>query len=407
MKLHLQKLSVAILATMTLAACGGGGDGGSSSNEKPPAVNPTNPDKPTTPTNPDKPVEPPTSNAPELVSISQVGQKNHPNAALAAANLISLERQNCSVNGLSYDKELEAVSVKHAAYIKHVRSNTPINNMNPHLQQGYVNWGNDTGAGNPYYSGESFIDRLVAANYSTPPYYASENIVQSSASAGNGMVKNPELAAIDMVRGLLSAPYHLRTIVSPNRSKSGTSLTTYTPYGKSANKDLGYILVDMAASEPNMLPVQLEGITTYPCGGTTGTHTALYTESPDPTLGTGRNLRTDPIGQPVHILVSKAEKIKVSNVRFYDTIRKTAVPVDMIDLDKDPYKGTGYELPKNEAFILPLTDNLKSCEGKKGGSKTNCGLMGNTNYEVSFDVLIDDKTMQSKKFTFKTGNVNY
>lgn len=342
-----------------------------------------------------------------LTSISSIGQKDQPSAALASANLISLERQNCGVGGLSYDEDLAAVSVKHAAYIAHVRSKTPINNMNPHREQEYVNWEKDTGEGNPHFAGDSFIDRLLTAGYSKAPYFAGENIVLSSAATGNGMVKDPTVAAIGMTRSLLSAPYHLRTIMKPNRANAGTSLTTYTPYGKSANKSLGYILVAMDASKSNSVAEKLAGITTYPCESTSGTSTALYTESPDPTFGSGRDLRTDPIGQPIHILVDTADKIKVSNVKFRDTVRNTDVPVEMLDADKDPHKGTGYELPKNEAFILPITDGIKSCSGKQGAGKNNCGLMGNTSYEVSFDVLIDDGQFQSKKFTFKTGDVNY
>ncbi|MDN5566261.1 MAG: hypothetical protein L0G25_05610 [Psychrobacter sp.] len=67
---------------------------------------------------------------------------------------------------------------------------------------------------------------------------------------------------------------------------------------------------------------------------------------------------------------------------------------------------TVYELPANEAFILPLTDHLKSCEHKSQAS-TNCGLYGNSDYRVSFDVLIDNKRLVNKSFTFTTGNVNY
>lgn len=142
----------------------------------------------------------------------------------------------------------------------------------------------------------------------------------------------------------------------------------------------------------------------YPCGATTGTNTALYNESPDPTKDTGRNLRTDPIGQPVHVKMSSAKTMKVSNIKFTDVARKIDMPVQVIDYNSDPYKGTNYELPANEAFIMPLTDSLNSCEQ---GTRKNCGLYGNSKYTVSFDVLVDNKDLQTKSFTFSTGSVNY
>lgn len=150
----------------------------------------------------------------------------------------------------------------------------------------------------------------------------------------------------------------------------------------------------------------VSGIFTYPCQDVTGTVTALYNETPDPVKYTGRNLRVDPIGQPVYISMPSASKIKVSNVKFHDVQRNIDVPIQLLDFDNDPYVNTNYELPANEAFILPITDALKSCEKgtKKGG---NCGLYGNGEYKVSFDILVDGANLETKQFTFKIGRVNY
>lgn len=56
-------------------------------------------------------------------------------------------------------------------------------------------------------------------------------------------------------------------------------------------------------------------------------------------------------------------------------VRKTDVPIDLIDDENDTQKGTVYDLPENKAFILPITDSLNSCGVTS--SKTNCGLYAN------------------------------
>ena len=413
----LQGKQVAGLLALSLAltACGGGSDSGSSSNNTPPVAKPPVTTPPvvvppvTTPPVVVPPVTTPPSNSGDgaKTPLASIGNKSHEGAALAVTNFISLERQSCGLSGLSYDPKLAAMSTQHANYIQHVLTKTKIGNLNPHEENGFVGFEKDTGSGNPYFSGVTFNDRLIAANPATPTYYASENIVQRTLSSSDGLVESPEYAGLSMARGLMSAPYHLRMLVNPDRVKSGTSIVTFTPNNRDAATSLGYVLVDTAASASNAAPVVPAGIITYPCAATTGTVTALYNESPDPTLGTGRNLRTDPIGQPIHILMPSAKEIKVSNIKVTDVARKINVPIQTIDYNSDPYRGTNYELPKNEAFIMPLTDTFKSCEAGKVYNRTNCGLYGNSQYEVSFDVLADDKAMISKKFTFKTGNVNY
>ena len=390
---------------ITLTACGGGSDGGSGSSPTPPVTTPPV----TTPPVTTPPVTTPPANTGggDKTPVASIGNKNHEGAALAVANFLSLERQSCGLSGLTYDPKLAAMSVKHANYIQYVQANTKIANFNPHEENGFVGFEKFTGEGNPYFSGVIFNDRLIAANPAIPTYYASENIVQRTLGSSSGLVESPEYAALSMARGLMSAPYHLRMLVNPDRVKNGTGLVTYTPNGRDAATSMGYVLVDTAASASNAAPVVPSGIITYPCAATKGTVTALYNESPDPTKGTGRNLRTDPIGQPVHILVPSAKSVKVSNVKITDVSRKIDVPVSIIDHQNDPYSGTYYKLPENEVFLLPLTDGFKSCETDRNSTRNNCGLYGNSDYRVSFDVLIDNKTMQSKSFTFKTGDVNY
>ena len=68
------------------------------------------------------------------------------------------------------------------------------------------------------------------------------------------------------------------------------------------------------------------------------------------------------LGKPVYISVPSARTINISNVTFYDIRRNINVPIELLDYRQDPYKNTTNALPENEAFILPITDDLKSCE---------------------------------------------
>ena len=393
------RVSILLLSTF-LVACGGGGSGDSNSDK--PSKNdsklPTD-----TETSPGKP---PTVKPQETPPISTVGNKNHPTASIAGMNLISLERQACGLGGLSYDNDLERLSVQHAQYIQHMFSNANVSSFNAHSQQLLIGLEKTTGINNPYYSGVNFKDRLIAANYPSSSYIAGENISHRTAYSSTGLSLSPDTHAIDMARGLLSAPYHMRTLVNPNMNSTGAGLVTYTPFEKDANTSKGYLFVTSIAGSITTPKDIANKIITYPCAASIGVKTGLFNESPNPVQGTNRNLATHPIGHPVHIRLADANTIKVSNVKIIDVKRNINIPINMIDTDNDPHKGSAYQLPANEAFILPITDHLKSCEvGNRKGQ--NCGLYGNSDYQVSFDILIDNKNLETRKFTFKTGPVNY
>ena len=208
-----------------------------------------------------------------------------------------------------------------------------------------------------------------------------------------------------MAKSLLAAPYHLRSLMMPSASVTGTGVVIYKPYNKEAANNQGYVLVNHAAATQATKDNTVKGVFTYPCEGVTDTVTALYNETPDPVKHTGRDLRVDPIGQPIYINMPSAQTIDISNVRFHDIQRNIDVPIELLDYRQDPYKNTANALPANEAFILPITDNLKSCQiaSKKG---KNCGLHGNSDYRVSFDILVDNKNIERESFTFTTGIVN-
>ncbi len=326
-------------------------------------------------------------------------------AARIANNEINLARTSCGLSALSADAELEKLAIQHAHYIDYVFANATPTVYDAHSQSKIDDIAQVTGTNNPFFTGNELKQRLQSADYDNIAYGVAENIAQSSYYHSTGDMVAADSAAQSMTKSLLAAPYHLRALMIPNSSLTGTGVVAYKPYAKDASTNQSYALVSYAAASKASRNISYSGIFTYPCQGVSDTVTALYNETPDPFRG-ARNLQTNPIGQPVYVNVPSAKTIKISNVSFYDVARNIEVPTQLLDIDQDPYKDTIYQLPANEAFILPLTDALKSCEHKLKTS-ANCGLYSNSQYRVSFEVMIDNKAVINKSFTFTTGEVDY
>ncbi|MGM8898394.1 MULTISPECIES: CAP domain-containing protein [unclassified Psychrobacter] len=430
-----KSLVMALSSALLLTACGGGGgsDGGSDksadtgSSSSPDTSNSSETVSPTVPNDtytPSKPTISPETSEPTTptpsdtnttntkpvlkteVDMRGVESKSHKGAAQVGSNLLSSQRQACALGGMADNDELTKIATQHAQYIQHVFSNSSPTIFNAHGEEEISDIRNWSGKNNPFFTGTSFKDRLLKARYSNLAYGVVENISRVTYYSSAGKVASPDYAAHSMTKSLLAAPYHMRLLVTPNLSQTGSGMIAYKPYGKAADKSQGYVLVNASSADKKTENRTVSGLFTYPCTDVVDTNTALYNEFPSPVAGTGRNLGTDPIGQPIYINMPSAKSIKVSNIKFRDVKRNIDVPVDLLDYSNDPHKRTAYELPKNEAFILPLTDSLQSCEkGRRKGK--NCGLYGDSEYQVSFDVLVDNKTQETKKITFTTGEVNY
>ncbi|MCH1782512.1 CAP domain-containing protein [Psychrobacter glaciei] len=406
-----KNLTAVIFLTMFLTACGGGGgDSDSKSNSAtPPAAIPN-----------ETATDEPSGQSDDIVSDNDASDDivndndasddivsdNDAKAALIANNTFSLARTGCGLGGLSVDPALANIATQHAKYIKYVFANSTPTVFSAHYENQIEDIANVTGRNNPFFKGLSFTDRLIQANYRNVQYGVMENIAQSAYYSSVGNIIGSDIVADAMAKSLLAAPYHLRSLMLPGSSLTGTGMVTYKPYQKDKANNQGYVLVNHSAVMEKSKDKKVEGIFTYPCQGVSGTVTALYNETPSPVEGTGRDLRNDPIGQPIYINMPSAQTIELSNIKFHDVQRNIDVPTELLDYGQDPHKNTVNELPANEAFILPITDNLKSCNIASKKNK-NCGLHGDSEYRVSFDVLVDNATLENKQFTFKTGTVNY
>ncbi len=333
------------------------------------------------------------------------------NVASIANNEFNLARSRCGLTTLTQDPELKAIALDHANYIGYVFANSAPTRFNPHYQHEIADIASVTGSNNPFFGGLDVKNRMFNASYPNLSYGITENIAQTMYYHSAGRLISPTTAAISMAKSLLAAPYHLRSLMVPSSKVVGTALIDYKPYDKEQSTNQGYVLVTNAAATKATKNAKFSGVFTYPCQGVTGTVTGLYNETPDPVRHSGRNLTTDPIGQPIYINVPEARSIKISNISFYEVERNITIPTQLLDFQNDPYKNTEYQLSKNEAFILPITDSLNSCESvikKYNLSKAkNCGLHGNSEYQVSFDISIDNKRLQTQSFSFMTGETNY
>ena len=413
---NINKLAASVLLAMSLAACGGGGGGNSNSgtsNPTPP-VKPTDPIvppvKPTDPivppVKPTDPIVPPVKPTDPIVPpvkptdpIVPPTAESDAQIALATNNTLSLKRSECGFGGLDYNEELTKAATAHNNYLKYVQENSVRLVIDPHTEATYKGYETITGPSNPYYKGYSAFDRINATNYKNKSYGVFENIAGRVEYGGTASTRSPQEIADILLKSLLAAPYHARSLLDRRAIDSGMGFATFRPMGDYPSIPRGYTLTAKGGvgSPTDNNPRASKGIATYPCDGQVGLATGLFNESPNP-FGNTRNLAANPIGQSVYITNNSAVKMTVSNVVFTDTDREINIPVKILDSTNNPHQATGTDMRDNEAFIMPLTDSMKSCKDKS----SNCGLFPSTNHAVSFDV-VSDGTLVRKTIKFKTG----
>lgn len=321
---------------------------------------------------------------------------------LSLVNKLSLERLECGFGGLEHNQDLEEVSKRHANYIKHINTNVPFGYFNVHLETKLKGIEQFTGESNPYFTGRTVGARVRASKYPYSFNTVSENIAQKLVYQSNDVTVGNEQMGLNMYRLLMAAPYHLRSMVSTDIKDVGVSFLRHDLFERDPKTNQGFVLVFTGGAgksdkgRKGVFDIKPTEVLTYPCDETKGVATALTNESPNP-FGNSRNLKTNPVGQSVYIRSKSGKPMVVSNVRYTDVNSGLDIPVHVLNTETDPYKNTGYKIKENEVFIIPLTDNLKTCSDGKG----NCGLKYNTEYKVSFDVE-ESGRLESRSVTFTT-----
>lgn len=282
---------------------------------------------------------------------------------LIAYNTFNQARVSCGFGYLQQNANLDTAALNHVVWQFK-------NNLYQHTET----------PGTVAYTGSSPWERMLAAGY----------IQGTGAAQANEVLtyNRPILAGygLSAAVSLLSAPYHLVGLMNSNR-EVGISIKTAGPVGSGADVEnpgsLPSILLvaDMAANTAN--PAQLQDpaeVLTYPCAGTVGTATALFTEVPSPIPS--RNFATQPVGQPIFVQVLKGQVLTLTASSIVKTSDASEVPLAVtLTSANDP----NAKLLPNQAILIP-----------------NLPLAANTPYSVTIQGTHNGKDFK-KNFTFTTG----
>ncbi|MDO5768365.1 MAG: CAP domain-containing protein [Psychrobacter sp.] len=406
----LRGLTAAILATM-LAACGGGG-GGSDSGSKP--DNKPNPKPDTTiettvdtTTETTQTTETTTDTTTTTVTGSPVVEQNDgtgPNTnpapapsgeeavlspyELAVYNRLNLRRSACGFGGLANEPRLTQAADNHVNYLLYMNKNSD------QAFQGHYERLVDAFSGNknPYFTGESVVNRIATGAdkgaKAQPVNYAYQTVAEnlSYLSFNDTYFKQmgDEKVALSGINGLLAAPYHMASLLSPNFTEIGVSYgrdTVKVPMllsDGSRVKGQGSVL-EMVLATPYGKVVQVPSqVVNYPCEGVTGTQYELKHESPNPFGADGRDLGKNPIGQPIYILGNG--NLSVTNYKMTDAANQP-IALQALTAANDKNK----ILEANQVILMPLTP-LKPAQS----------------YRVTYTVSVNGAASEVKTFTFTT-----
>ena len=285
-------LTVAIAAT--LSACGGGGGGGTPAATSAPVA----------------PVVLASTLATTVLPTTYSGEQ------ATAFNLINAERNRCGFGVVAQDLNLDAAAASHAAY-------TPQSTITGEDLHSEV-------PGRAGFTGVTPTDRAVAKGYA------------GTASEGMGLG-----TGTTAVRGLLSAPYHLRGLLDGYRDIGIGMAPSSIP-------DLPYFVADVGTKNgAGLQQLASNDVVTYPCNGTTGVNYQLRGETPNPVPG--RNLSTNPIGTPILVKVRDGNVLTITNAAMVNVSTGAGVVLRApVGASNDPNRVNGVAYFKaSEAYVAP------------------------------------------------------
>ena len=281
---------------------------------------------------------------------------------LAAFNLLNFERGRCGFGQLTQNTPLDAAAKAHADY-------QVLNNVLTHVENRTTTPRGFTGI-NP-------IDRVLAQGYTGVGGVTDEIVGLYGTTTKTG-------AGASGVRGLLSAPYHLRGLVGGYRDvglsvRSSTDLGTNTPT----------VILQLNAAYKAATGPQLPGsgdVNTYPCEGTTGVNRQLANESPNPIPG--RDLAVNPLGAVVYVGLREGNVLRINNVAMTQVSNGRSITLRApITSANDPYS------PCLEGCFKPHQAYVAADAPLQANSAFQVIING-TNNGAAF----------SRSFTFNTGS---
>lgn len=342
----LRTLLVSSIAAAALTACGGGGGSGGGNGNA--GVN-------------------------SSVDIQCDSSDTAGSPAKVALACLQKQRTSCGFKPFVENGTLNVAAENHALYIA-----TQAARGKPEANAHY-----ELDKSNTYYRGEDLKARLEhkEQQYATN-FKADEQLTFTTFNTkASFTAMSTNLRAENTLRGLLSAPYHMKGLLDKDQDV-GISYV----FREHTNGEVYSVLeIVNAIKNPLASPnvnISDKDVVTYPCQNIAGTKTALYDESPNPFAE--RNLETNPIGQPIYIRVPKASRISLESATIKDAANQTVTYIPLTQAND-----INHLLQANELFLIP-----------------DKPLKAYVRYQVSYKVKTDDGHTYTDSFVFKTGAEN-
>ncbi len=290
--------------------------------------------------------------------------------------LLNSHREQCGFGKLYQNQQLTTIAENHNRYLGYVNQQTG----QPYLSH------SETDISNPYYSGATIASRAKTSTLgskATSVYYPT-NVIGENLSASlltttrSDYVINHATTNNNMLLGLLAAPYHLKSLVSPMFNEVGLSAEQLKWNANTTYYYANYLAIVSARPTSSSIP-SVHQVLSYPCQGTTNTAYELKHEEPNP-FGNSRDLKTNPIGQPVYVLVPTGKVIKQATI----DIKQNNVSIGYIHTltaQNDPNK----QLADNEVIFMP-----------------DMPLQPASEYTVNYTLIYTTNEMVQNSFSFTT-----
>ena len=231
---------------------------------------------------------------------------------LAAFNLLNFERGRCGFGLLVQNASLDVAAQGHADY-------QIINSLLTHVQDG---------ARYPRgFTGTMPVDRVRAAGYTGVAGVTDEIVAFAGTPFKTGL-------GAEGVRGLLSAPYHLRGLVAGYRDV-GLSVRSSADLGNAT--PAVYLQINAAfTGRTGLRTMAAASVNTYPCEGSTGIKPSLNNETPNPIPN--RDLAINPLGPVVYVGLREGNLLVINSSAMVEVATGRQVPLrPPVSAANDPY----------------------------------------------------------------------
>ncbi|HEY8101769.1 MAG TPA: hypothetical protein VIF82_13550 [Burkholderiaceae bacterium] len=334
---NIKLVMIFVVITMSLSACGGSGGGGSGGTTGTTVTSTT------------------TTTLPVSTIVTSVTAANYAAGdRLDSYNYLNSQRGQCGFGLLQQQAKVDQAAQAHTDYEwvnQIIVSHTEVSS-----NAGFT--GVDVGA------------RLTAATY---PWISGDevlNAMQTTYGTSFGQAN---------VMGWFTSPFHGIGQLMSNRD-IGVGADVYTP---SDPAFLPSHILTMDFGSTATRPPQLLGgadVVTYPCAGITGVLSKSYfAETPAPL---GRNLQSQPIGQPIYLKVRDGQTLTVTSATL--NLVGNATPIALVSLSRA--NDTTGLIPDNSWVVL----------------MPNVPLAINSSYQFTANVT-NNGVPSTVSFTFATG----